>query len=44
MHSGCCGPNTYTIVSGDPSVLIDGRPAAIKGSQTKHCGERVQLQ
>jgi uncharacterized Zn-binding protein involved in type VI secretion len=38
IQAACCGPNTYTIVSGDESVLIDGRPAAHKDSVTRHCG------
>ena len=38
IHAACCGPNNYTIASGDESVLIDGRPAAHKDSLTQHCG------
>ena len=38
IHAAWCGNSTFTIASGDPSVLIDGRPAAMVGSQTNHCG------
>ena len=31
-------PNIYKIAKGDPGVLIDGRPAARIGDETKHCG------
>lgn len=37
-HAACCGPNTFTILEGDPEVLIDGKPAARFGDKTKHCG------
>jgi len=36
--SPCCGANTFHVAEGDPSVLIDGRPAAMIGSVTNHCG------
>jgi uncharacterized Zn-binding protein involved in type VI secretion len=38
VAAACCGTNQFTITSGDASVLIDGRPAAIRGSTTQHCG------
>jgi len=38
MHAACCGPNTFEIIDGDSSVLVDGKPSARIGSQTKHCG------
>jgi uncharacterized Zn-binding protein involved in type VI secretion len=43
IHTACCGPNQYTIISGDSSVLINGRPAAVVGSQTQHCGGMGQI-
>jgi uncharacterized Zn-binding protein involved in type VI secretion len=33
-----CGPNVFVIKTGDPNVLIDGKPAARVGDQTRHCG------
>jgi uncharacterized Zn-binding protein involved in type VI secretion len=38
VHAGCCGSNTFVIKTGDPNVLIDGKPAARVGDQTQHCG------
>lgn len=38
LHSSCCGPETYSIKSGDERVLINGRPAAWKHSEVEHCG------
>ncbi len=38
IHAGCCGPNTFVIKTGDPNVLIEGKPAARLGDQTQHCG------
>lgn len=38
VHSSCCGPNTFTIIEGDPKVLIDGIPAARLKDKTQHCG------
>lgn len=39
IHMDCCGANTFVINSGDPNVLIDGKPAArFNDDKTKHCG------
>jgi hypothetical protein len=38
VHASCCGPNSFTILEGDPEVLIEGKPAARFGDKTKHCG------
>lgn len=36
---GCCvGLQEFTIIEGDPQVLIHGIPAAKYGSKTQHCG------
>lgn len=40
----CCGENTFVISSGDSEVLIDGRPAALINSETRHCGGTGSLQ
>ncbi|MBI5858820.1 MAG: PAAR domain-containing protein [Sphingobacteriales bacterium] len=38
-HMVCCGPNTFTILSGDDEVLINGKAAALfEFSKTQHCG------
>jgi len=34
----CCGANTYVIKTGDPNVLIEGKPVARLNDQTVHCG------
>ncbi len=34
VHAGCCGPNWFEAIEGDPDVLIDGRPAVRKGDRT----------
>jgi uncharacterized Zn-binding protein involved in type VI secretion len=34
----CCGTNFFEITAGDDQVLINGRPAALLLSETKHCG------
>jgi uncharacterized Zn-binding protein involved in type VI secretion len=36
--TSCCGANTFTIIEGDPTVLIDGTPAARIMDMTQHCG------
>jgi len=38
IHALCCGPNTYTIAAGAPTVSINGRPAARLDDRTSHCG------
>ena len=39
VHSACCENNSFVITSGDPEVLIEGKPAAKPGlSATRHCG------
>lgn len=38
IHAACCGPNMYSIVTGDERVLINGKPAAWRHSRVKHCG------
>jgi len=38
IHAACCGPNMYTIKTGDPRVLINGKPAAWEHSEVTHCG------
>jgi len=39
IHSACCEHNSFVITSGDPEVLIEGKPAAKPGmSKTRHCG------
>ena len=38
ITAGCCGPNMFVIKTGDPNVLIEGKPAARLGDQTQHCG------
>lgn len=38
VHSGCCGPNTWTAIAGSSSVIINGRPAVRLGDATQHCG------
>ncbi len=38
IHLSCCNASQYCIASGDPTVLIDGRPAARVGDKTQHCG------
>ena len=38
VHASCCGPNTFTITTGDPRVLINGKPAAWEHSEVEHCG------
>ncbi len=39
VHSACCEHNSFVITSGDPEVLIEGKPAAKPGlSTTRHCG------
>jgi uncharacterized Zn-binding protein involved in type VI secretion len=43
IHAACCGPNTYVIKTGDPNVLIEGKPAARLGDQTQHCGGVGQI-
>ena len=42
--SSCCGPNTFTIIEGDPGVLIDGIPAARMFAPTQHCGGVGRIQ
>ncbi len=37
-HASCCGPNTWTVRTGDPEVVIDGRHAAYADSEIEHCG------
>jgi len=34
----CCGPNTFKVVEGDPSVVINGKQAVKYGATTQHCG------
>ncbi len=39
IHAACADGNYFTISTGDPEVLIEGKPAAKIGiSQTTHCG------
>jgi uncharacterized Zn-binding protein involved in type VI secretion len=38
IHGVCCGPNTFAIAEGAPSVFINGYPAARIGDRTAHCG------
>lgn len=38
VHSGCCGPNTWTAAQGSSTVFINGLPAVRMGDMTQHCG------
>jgi hypothetical protein len=38
IHAVCCGPNTFTIQRGSPTVYVNGKPFARMNDQTKHCG------
>jgi uncharacterized Zn-binding protein involved in type VI secretion len=38
IHGFCCGPNTYAISAGAPTVSINGKPAARLDDSTSHCG------
>lgn len=38
VAAACCGSNIFVIKTGDPNVLIGGKPAARFGDQTLHCG------
>ena len=38
IHGLCCGPNTYAIAAGAPTVSINSRPAARLNDSTSHCG------
>ncbi len=37
-HKNCCGDNTFVVTGGDAEVKFHGKPLAVKGSPTKHCG------
>lgn len=43
VQSGCCGPNTFTVPTGDPNVLIHGRSAVLLGSVSNHCGGQGKI-
>lgn len=38
VHSGCCGPNTWSVAGGSGTVFFNGIPAARIGDSTAHCG------
>ena len=38
IHAICCGPNTYAIAGGAPTVSINQKPAARLKDRTAHCG------
>lgn len=35
---GCCGPNTFSVMSGDREVLLHGKPLIPLGTVSDHCG------
>ena len=39
----CCGSGMFTVTSGDPTVLINGRHAAMVGSSTANCGGQGRI-
>jgi uncharacterized Zn-binding protein involved in type VI secretion len=38
IHGICCGPNTFAIAGGAPTVSINRKPAARLDDPTSHCG------
>ena len=38
MNSACCGPNTFTLAKGSPTVYVNGKPIARVQDDAKHCG------
>jgi hypothetical protein len=38
VHSVCCGPNTFTVAKGSPTVYVNGKPFARMNDRTRHCG------
>jgi len=38
IHAVCCGPNTFTIQRGSPTVYVNGQALRAMNDQTKHCG------
>lgn len=43
IQTGCCGPNTFTVPTGDPNVLIHGKPAVLLGNVSNHCGGQGKI-
>jgi uncharacterized Zn-binding protein involved in type VI secretion len=39
IHASCCGDNSWFVEQGGSTqIVINGRPAAVLGSSTRHCG------
>lgn len=38
IHAACCGPNKWVVLTGAPSVFINGKRAARQHDITIHCG------
>lgn len=38
VHQACCGPNSYSVVAGDPEIIINGKQVPRIGDRTRHCG------
>jgi uncharacterized Zn-binding protein involved in type VI secretion len=43
IHAACCGPNMFTVTTGDPEILISGRPVPRLRDGTRHCGGVGQI-
>ena len=43
IHAACCGPNTFKVAKGSPTVYVNGKPAARLQDKTKHCGGSGQI-
>ena len=38
VHSGCCGPNTWTAEEGSATVIVNGLQIHRVGDADQHCG------
>jgi uncharacterized Zn-binding protein involved in type VI secretion len=38
IHAVCCGPNTFKVAKGSPTVYVNGKPFARMNDKTQHCG------